>query len=41
MAEYQGLKSLRFYNWKNGENIFPGVDLAGMDHQQEDDQHQI
>ena len=35
MAEEQGLKSLKVCNNKKKEIIFPGVDLAGVDHQQQ------
>ena len=34
MEEWQGFKSLKYYNRKNREIIFPGVNLAGVDHQQ-------
>ena len=33
MAGDQGFKSLKFYNNKKKELIFPDVDLEGVDHQ--------
>ena len=35
MEEWQEFKSLKYYNRKSREIIFPGVNLAGVDHQQQ------
>ena len=35
MEEWQGFKSLKYNNNKSREMIFPGVNLAGVDHQQQ------
>ena len=35
MEEWQGFKSLKYYNRKSREIIFPGVNLARVDHQQQ------